>query len=184
MWRCCLLPCTQLKDLIQPDESPTYTLYCCRFSCRAVQQCFWESMAKLIDGFWILTALFAAFRNCRSVRSDFSAQPHLCFPLSDEPVNRETSQKNPRENTTHELEDKNMMAKKVKNQFSTGLRMSFQKRVADDSKPTGAHTSDIHKNRRISLYKNCASRLHSDELRRVSIHISAAANHLWTIAIR
>ena len=31
--------------------------------------------------------------------------------------------------------------------------MSYQKRTADDSKPTGAHTSNIHKNRRISLYK-------------------------------
>ena len=76
------------------------------------------------------------------------------------------------------------MAKKVQNQFSPGLRMSYQKRAADDSKPTDAHISDIHKNRRISLYKNCTSKLHSDELRRVSIHISAAANHLWTIAIR
>ena len=88
-----------------------------------------------------------------------------------------------RENTTHDLEDKNVMAKKVQNQFSPGLRMSYQKRAADDSKPTGAHTSDIHKNRRISLYKNCASRLHSDELRRVSVQIRDA-NHLWTIAIR
>ena len=31
--------------------------------------------------------------------------------------------------------------------------MSYQKRAADDSKPTGAHTSHIHKNRRTSLYK-------------------------------
>ena len=88
------------------------------------------------------------------------------------------------ENTTHELEDKNVMAKIVQNQFLQGLQMSYQKRAANDSKPTGAHTGDIHKNRRISLYKNCAWRFHSDELRRVSIHISAAANHLWTIAIR
>ena len=95
MWRCCLLPCTQLKDLIHPDESPMYTLYCYRFSCRSVQQCFWESIAKLVDGFWILTTLFAAFRNCRSVRSNFTAQAHLCFPLSDDPVNRETSQGKP-----------------------------------------------------------------------------------------
>ena len=95
MWRCCLLPCTQLKDLIHPDESPTYALYCYRFSCRSVQQCFWESIAKLVDGFWILTTLFAAFRNCRSVRSNFTAQAHLCFPLSDDPVNRETSQGKP-----------------------------------------------------------------------------------------
>ena len=76
------------------------------------------------------------------------------------------------------------MAKNVQNQFLPGLRMSYQKRAADDSKPTSAHTSHIHKNRRISLYKNFTSKLHSDELRRVSIHISAAANHLWTIAIR
>ena len=76
------------------------------------------------------------------------------------------------------------MAKKVQNQFSPGLRMNYQKQPADDSKPTAAHTSDIHKNRRILLYKNYTSRLHSDELRRVSIHKSAAANHLWTIAIR
>ena len=95
MWRCCLPPCTQLKDLIHPDESPMYTLYCYRFSCRSVQQCFWESIAKLVDGFWILTTLFAAFRNCRSVRSNFTAQAHLCFPLSDDPVNRETSQGKP-----------------------------------------------------------------------------------------
>ena len=95
MWRCCLLPCTQLKDLIHPDESPMYTLYYYRFSCRSVQQCFWESIAKLVDGFWILTTLFAAFRNCRSVRSNFTAQAHLCFPLSDDPVNRETSQGKP-----------------------------------------------------------------------------------------
>ena len=95
MWRCCLLPCTQLKDLIHPDENPMYTLYCYRFSCRSVQQCFWESIAKLVDGFWILTTLFAAFRNCRSVRSNFTAQAHLCFPLSDDPVNRETSQGKP-----------------------------------------------------------------------------------------
>ena len=33
-----------------------------------------------------------AFRNCRSVRSNFTAQAHLCFPLSEDPVNRETSQ--------------------------------------------------------------------------------------------
>ena len=70
------------------------------------------------------------------------------------------------------------MAKKVQNQFSPGLRMSYQKRTADDSKPTGAHTTDIHKNGRISLYKNCTSRFHSDELRNKSIHIRAAANHL------
>ena len=96
----------------------------------------------------------------------------------------EKQAKENRENTTHEFEDKNVMAKKVQNQFSPGLRMSYQKRAADDSKPTGAHTSDIHKNHRIWLYKNYASRLHSDELRRVNIHINAAANHLWTIAIR
>ena len=95
MWRCCLLPCTQLKDFIHADEIPMYTLCCYRFSCRSVQQCFWESIAKLVDGFWILTTLFAAFRNCRSVRSNFTAQAHLCFPLSDDPVNRETSQGKP-----------------------------------------------------------------------------------------
>ena len=82
------------------------------------------------------------------------------------------------------MEDKDVMAKKVQNQFSPGSRMSYQKRAASDSKPTGAHTSDIHKNRRISLYKTFTSMLHSDELRRVSIHMSAAANHLWTISIR
>ena len=76
------------------------------------------------------------------------------------------------------------MAKKVQNQFSPGLRMSYQKRAADDSKPTGAHIGHIRKNRRISLYKNFTWRLHSDELRKVSIDISAATNHLWTIAIR
>ena len=91
--------------------------------------------------------------------------------------------KEKRENTTHELEDKNVMAKKVQNQFSPDLRISYQKRATDDSKPTRAYISDIHKNRRISLCKNCNSRLHSDELRRVSIHISAAANHLSTIPI-
>ena len=68
------------------------------------------------------------------------------------------------ENATHELEDKNVMVKEVQNQFSPGLRMSYQKRAAEDSKPTGAHTSHIHKNRSISLYKNCAWRLHSDEV--------------------
>ena len=62
---------------------------CYRFSCRSVQQCFWESIAKLVDGFWILTTLVAAFRNCRSVRSNFTAQAHLCLPLSDDLVNRE-----------------------------------------------------------------------------------------------
>ena len=168
---------------MHPDESPMYTLYCNRFPCESVQQCFWESIAKLVDGFWILTILFALFRNCRSVRSNFTAQAHLCFPLSDDPVNQETSQGKPG-NTTHELDDKNLMAKKVQNQFSPGLRMSYQKRAADHSKPTGAHTSHIHKNRRISLYKNYTWRRHSDELRRVSIHISAAANHLWRIAVR
>ena len=96
----------------------------------------------------------------------------------------EKQAKENRENTTHELEDKNVMTKKVQNQFSPGLRMSYQKRAADDSKPVGAHTSHIHKNRRISLYKDCTSRLHLDELRKVSIHISAAASHLGTIAIR
>ena len=95
MWRCCLLPCTQLKDLIHPDESPMYTLYCYWFSCRSAQPCFWESIAKLVDGFWILTTLFAAFRNCRSVRSNFTAQAYLCFPLSVDPANRETSQGEP-----------------------------------------------------------------------------------------
>ena len=90
----------------------------------------------------------------------------------------EKQAKENRGNATHELEDKNVMAKKVQNQFSPGLQMSYQKQAADDSKPTGAQTSHIHKNRRISLYKNCTSKLHSDELRRVSIHISAAANHL------
>ena len=113
----------------------------------------------------------------------FTAQAHLCFPLSDDPVNRETSQEN-RKNAAHELEDKNVMTKKVQNQFSPGWRMSCQKRTADDSKPTGAHTSHIHKNRRISSYKNCTSRLHSDELRTVNIHMKAAANHLWRFAIR
>ena len=39
------------------------------------------------------------------------------------------------------------MAKKVQNQFSPGLRMSYQKRATDDSKLTSAHTSHIHKNR-------------------------------------
>ena len=96
----------------------------------------------------------------------------------------EKQAKENRENTTHELEDKNLMTKNVQNQFSPGLRMRYRQRAADDSEPTGAHTRDIHKNRRISLYKNCTSGLHSDELRRVSIHISAAANRLWTIAIR
>ena len=57
-----------------------YTPYCYLFSCRSIEQCFWESIAKLVDEFWILTTLFAAFRNCRSVRSKFSAQAHLCFP--------------------------------------------------------------------------------------------------------
>ena len=165
------------------DESPIYTLYCYRFSCRSVQQCFWESIAKLADGFWILTTLFAAFRNCRSVRSNFTAQAHLCFPLSDDPVNRETSRGKPGKYHTWVGRQK-FDGQKVQNQFSPGLRMSYQKRVAYDSKPTGAHTSDLHKNRRISLYKNFTSRLHSDEPRRVSIHISAAPNHLWTIAIR
>ena len=183
MWRCCLLPCTQLKDLIHPDESPMYTLYCYRFSCRSVQQCFWESIAKLVDGFWILTTLFAAFRNCRSVRSNFTAQAHLCFPLSDDPVNRETSQGKPGKYHTWVGRQK-CDGQKSPNQFSSGLRKRYQKRAADNSKPTGAHTNDIHKNRHISLYKNCTSRLHSDELRGVNIHISAAANHLWTIAIR
>ena len=64
-------------------------------SCRSVQQCFWESMANLINGFWNLTTLFADFRNCRSVKSNFTAQAHLRFPLSDDPVNRETSQEKP-----------------------------------------------------------------------------------------
>ena len=96
----------------------------------------------------------------------------------------EKQAKENREIITHELEDKNVMAKKVQNQFSPGLRMSYQKRTADDSKPTGAHASHIHKNRRISLYKNCTWRLHSDELQKVSVHISVAANHLWTIAIK
>ena len=54
----------------------------------------------------------------------------------------------------HELEGKNVMAKEVQNQFSPALRMSYQKRAADDSKPTGAHINHIHKNRRISFYKN------------------------------
>ena len=66
----------------------------------------------------------------------------------------EKQAKENRESTSHELEDKNVMTKKVQNQFSPGLRMSYQKRAADDSKSTAAHTSDIHKNRRISLYKN------------------------------
>ena len=92
MWRCCLRPCTQLKDLIHSNESPMYPLYCYRFSCRSVQQCFWESIANLIDGLWIFTTLFAAFGNCRSVRSNFTAQAYLYFPLSDDPVNWETSQ--------------------------------------------------------------------------------------------
>ena len=95
MWRRCLLPCTKLKDLKNPDESPMYALYCYRFSYRSVQQCFRESIAKLADGFSILTTVFAAFRNCRSVRSNLTAQAHLCFPLSDEPANRETSQGKP-----------------------------------------------------------------------------------------
>ena len=97
---------------------------------------------------------------------------HTCVSHSAMTQLIEKQAKENRENTTHELEDKNVMAKKVQNQFSPDLRMSYQKRVADDSKPTGAHTNDIHKNRRISLYKNCTSRLHSDELRRVSVHIS------------
>ena len=72
-----------------------YTLYRYQFSCRSVQQCFWESIANLVDGFWILTTLFAAFRNCRSGRSNFTAHARLCFPLCDDPVNRETSQGTP-----------------------------------------------------------------------------------------
>ena len=52
----------------------------------------------------------------------------------------EKQAKENRQNTAHELEDKNVMANKVQNQFSQGLRMSYQKRAADDSKPTGAHT--------------------------------------------
>ena len=39
MWRCSLVPCTPLQDLIHPDESPMYTLYCYRFSYRSVHQC-------------------------------------------------------------------------------------------------------------------------------------------------
>ena len=39
----------------------------------------------------------------------------------------EKQAKENRENTTHELEDKNVMTKKVQNQFSPGLRMSYQK---------------------------------------------------------
>ena len=80
---------------------------------------------------------------------------HTCVSHSaiTQKIEKEANE-NP-QNTTHELEDKNVMAKKVQNQFSPGLRMSYQKRAADDSKPTGAHTSHIHKNRRISLYKNC-----------------------------
>ena len=170
-------------DLIHPDESPMYTLYCYWFSTRSVQQCFWESTAKLVDGFWTLTTFFAAFRNCRSVRSNFTAEAHFCFPLSDDPVNRETSQGKPGKYHTWVGRQK-CDGQKVQNQFSPGLRMSYQKRAADDFKSTGAHTSHIHKNRRISFYKNCTWRLHSDELRRVSNHISAAANHLWTIAIK
>ena len=61
------------------------------------------------------------------------------------------------------------MAKKVQNHFSPALRMSHRKRAADDCKPT---ISDIHNNRRNSLYKNCTWRLDWDELRRVSIHIT------------
>ena len=133
--------------------------------------------------FGFFSTLFAAFRNCRSVRSNFTAQAHLCFPLIDDPVNRETSQGKPGKCHTRVGRQK-CDGKKVQNQFSPGLLMSYQKRAADNSKPTGAHTNDIHKNHRISLYKNCTSRLHSDELRRVGIHVSAAANHLWTIAIR
>ena len=57
------------EDLIHPDERSMYTLYCYRYSCRSTQQCFLELIAKLVDGFWIFTTLFAAFRNCISVRS-------------------------------------------------------------------------------------------------------------------
>ena len=142
MWRCCLLPCTQLKDLIHPDESPMYTPYCYRFSCRSVQQCFWESIAKLVDGFWILTTLFAAFRNCRSVRSNFTAQAHLCFPLSDDPVNWEASQGKPRKYHTGVGRQKCDGQKSPKSVF-TGFANELPK--ASDSKPTGAHTSHIHK---------------------------------------
>ena len=166
-----------------PRWKPMYTLYCFRFSCKLVQQCFWESIAKLVGGFWILTTLFAAFRNCSSVRSNFTAQAHLCFPLSDDPVNRETSQGKPGKYHTWVERQKCDGQKSTKSLF-TGLAKSYQKRAADDSKPTGAHTRHIHKNRRISFYKNCTWRLHSGELRRVSIDMSAAANHLWTIAIR
>ena len=126
MWRRCLLPCTQLKDLIHPYESPMYTLYCYRFLYRPVQQCFWELIAKLADGFWILATLFTAFRNCRSVRSNSTAQAHLCFPLSNDPVNRETA-KEKRENTTHELENKNVMAKKCPKSVFTGCANELPK---------------------------------------------------------
>ena len=102
-----------------------YTLYCYRFSCRSVQQCFWESIAKLVDGFWILTTLFAAFRNCRSVRSNFTAQAHLCFPLSDDPVNRETSQGKPGKYHTWVGRQKCDGQKSPESVF-TGLRMSYQ----------------------------------------------------------
>ena len=122
--------------------------------------------------FFILTTLFAAFRNYRSVRSNFTAQAHLCFPLSDGPVNRETSQGKPGKYHTWVGRQKCDGQKSPK---SPGVRMSYQNRAADDSKPTDAHTGHIHKNRCISLYKTCTSRLHSDELRRVSIRISAAA---------
>ena len=88
-------PVHNWRILYNPDESSMYTLYRCRFSCRSVKRWFWESITKLVDGFLILTTLFAAFRNCRSVRSDFTAQAHLCFQLSDEPVNRERSQGKP-----------------------------------------------------------------------------------------
>ena len=152
-------------------------------SCRSVQQCFWESIAKLVDGFWILATLFAAFRNCRSVRSNFTAQTHLCFPPGNDSVNLETSEGKLGKYHTWVGRQK-WDGQKSPKSVSRGLRMSYQKRAADDSKPTDAHTSDIHKNRCILLHKNCTSRLHSGELRRVSIHMSAAANPLWTIAIR
>ena len=41
---------------------------------------FENQLQKLFDGFWILATLFAAFRNCRSVRSNFTAQATLVFP--------------------------------------------------------------------------------------------------------
>ena len=94
-------------------------------------KCFWEWIAKLVDGFWILPSLFAAFRNCTSVRSNFTAQAHLWFPLSDNPVNRETSQGKPGKYHTWVGRQKRDGQKSAKSLF-TGFA-NHQKRAADDS---------------------------------------------------